>query len=191
MSSLQFIVSHKFGYVMSLFYSILKFFLWISFLIHFSLTSELFSFHEFVHFLLLNSSLTHGSHIGCRELFPFSCIYWDLSYVQVCCQFWRKFLELLRRKYIPFVLTEMFYKYVQIPFVLWHHLALEFSLYFCLLEKVGHWSHPLFLYKGQYVMVAIILFCFLTNGCSFVWCTIEISFFTLQWYLSLMLRCGF
>jgi hypothetical protein len=76
---------------------------------HFLFSSELLSFHEFASFLLFllfiyNFNLRWSG--GIRKLFQFSCICQDLLCIPVCGQFWRKFHEPPRKRFLLlFVLT--------------------------------------------------------------------------------------
>lgn len=136
-----FIVSHKFGHVVSMFL--------ISFLIsaftHFSLSGELFSFRMFVSFLLflwlLLSSFNLWQSDQMQVLFPFPFICRDLLYIRKCGQFWKMVLKPLTRKHI-LRLGEIFCKYLLTPFGLLYWLApgflcLVFIWMICSLVKVG------------------------------------------------------
>jgi hypothetical protein len=88
-------------------------------LTHFSFTRQLFSFYEFVAFCCFwcwYSALIRCGLIECRVLYQFSCICWDLLCDWVCGQFWRKFWEVPRRRYICLCFGEMFCKYLLGPF---------------------------------------------------------------------------
>jgi hypothetical protein len=87
----DFIVSHMFGYVVYLVSlnatkSLILFLIYV--LIHLSFSRELFSFHEFVSFLLFlcyqYPALIHCGQIGFEVLFQFSCICSIFLWVQVC-----------------------------------------------------------------------------------------------------------
>lgn len=80
------------------------------------------SVHEFVSFLLLIFSFNLVSQIGSRVLFQFACIFRDFLCVWVHGQLWRKFYEVLRRRYILLCFCEMFCKNLWGPFALWQQL---------------------------------------------------------------------
>lgn len=100
--STAFIVSHKSVYVVPSFSlnsikPLIYFF--ISSLTQWSLNIELFSYHEFVGFLLflflLMPRINNGVLIICNGLFWFSCICWGLLCDQVYSQFEGRFCEVL------------------------------------------------------------------------------------------------
>ena len=65
-------------------------------------------------------------------LFQLSCICWDLFCVHIYGQFWRKFSEVLDRRYILLCLGEMFYRYVR---SIWFISSVTFIIFlfnFCL-----------------------------------------------------------
>ena len=93
------------------------------------------------------SALICDDQAGCRLVFIFLKIFWDLLYVQICGQFWRKFHELLRSKYILLCLDKMFCNYLPGSLSLWRQLASVFLCFVsvwmtCLLARVGRWSLP-------------------------------------------------
>lgn len=83
---------------------------------HFSFIRELFTFHDFISFLLflllLMSSLNScGTFIGCRKLFHFSYIYWDLLRMWSILE---KYFEVVRR----FILCVCVYVFQRNPLYL-------------------------------------------------------------------------
>ena len=98
------IVSHKFGYFVSSFSlnskkSLIAFF--ISSLTKFSLSRALFSFHEFCCFSCYwRPALIHSDLIGCMGLLQSSFICWGLIYERLYGYLWRRYHEVLRRRYI-------------------------------------------------------------------------------------------
>ena len=116
--STAFIVSHKFGYDVSTFSlnsrkSLISFF--ISSLTKLSLSRELFSFHEYVGFLmfllLLKSSFNPWWSDKIQLFFQFYCMYRELQCVWICGQFISKFHEVLSRRYIFLYFSWTFSKY--------------------------------------------------------------------------------
>ena len=107
-------------------------------------------------------AFTCGGPRGCRGLFQFSCIYWDLLCDQVCGQFWVKFHNLQRRRYILLGLCERLCKYVWSIWLITAVSSCCFCFVFvwmpCLLVRVGYWSLSLSLCEGQYVIYAVIVF---------------------------------
>jgi hypothetical protein len=105
--STVFIVSHKFGYVITSFSlnskkSLISFFIYS--LTKLSLSRALFNFHVYVGFLLflllLKTSLIQSDLIGGMGLFKPPCICIGLFCDQLYGQFWKRYHEVLRRRYI-------------------------------------------------------------------------------------------
>ena len=103
-----FIVSQRFGYVVASFSlnskkSLISFF--IPSLTKVSLRRVLFSFHVLLAFYYLccywRSALVHGDLIGCMGQLQYFCICWGLFCDQLCGQFWWRYHEMLRRRYVP------------------------------------------------------------------------------------------
>lgn len=150
-----FIVTHKFEYVMCSFILLWKVFNFC--LDPSSFSIELSSFHKFISFLFFcywwYSVLTHGVQVGCRVLFQFYCICWDLLFVRLCGHIWRKFHKMLRRKYIVLCWGEMFCKYLSIWFI---KLVSSGIFLFCLFVRVGFLSVPLSYMGRQHLRVVFL-----------------------------------
>lgn len=98
--STGFVVSRKFGYVMSSFSlnSRKYLFIYLFIFLIFALTQRLFSFHEFAGFLLLlKSTFTPWWSDRMQAVISIFFYLLDLLCDQV---FWRRFPEVLRRVYI-------------------------------------------------------------------------------------------
>ena len=117
------IVSHTFGYVVSLFLlnsrkTLISFF--ISSLTQWWFSSWLFSFHKFVGFLkaelLLKSNFISWWSNKTQVVTDFFLYLWKFFSYRVWCQFLRRFHEMLRRRYILSYLGGMFYRYLLSPF---------------------------------------------------------------------------
>jgi hypothetical protein len=117
-----FIMSHSFGSIVFSFYFILKSFELISSgLVHFSLSSELLGFHEFVRFLLLISSIKSWWSDRMQGI---SLILLYLLRLTLCPNMWSAVgHKLLKRRYILLCLGEIFCKYLLGPFGLCHHFT--------------------------------------------------------------------
>ena len=103
-----FIVSHKFGYVVASFSLNSKKSL-ISFFIPSLTKVSLKSVVQFPRECWLSiiyvvieeqTDLVHGDLIGCMGQFQYFCICWGLFCDLLCGQFWRRYHEVLRRRYI-------------------------------------------------------------------------------------------
>ena len=106
----------------------------ISFLIfvltHFSFTTELFSFHEFISFLFLLFlifSFNQWWLDGMKGIISISLYLLRLAMCPSMLSFWRLFHELLRRKHVHLFLGEVFCKYLLGQFGLLHQFQ-HFSI---------------------------------------------------------------
>jgi hypothetical protein len=118
-------------------FSSIKFliFLWISVMAHFSLSSELFTFHQFMNFCCCwYLALIHGGQVACTVLFQCFCICSELLWVWLLCgQFQRNFHELSRRNYVNLCLNGKIYRCLLAPFDLMMVFNSRISLFnFCL-----------------------------------------------------------
>lgn len=126
----------------------------ISVLIYFSFSSELFSFHEFVRFLmfllLFISSFNPWCSDRMQSVVSIFFSLWALLWAPICGQFWRKFHELQKRSY-SFVFRWKVQRYLLDPFCLLHYLVPAF-LYLVLSGWPVYWwewALLLSMYKGQ------------------------------------------
>lgn len=83
-------------------------------------SKELFSFHKYVHLLifllLLKSTFIPRWSDKTQDVIWFSCICWGLFCDWEYGQFWKRYHELLKRRYILLCLAEMFYRCLLGPF---------------------------------------------------------------------------
>lgn len=83
-------------------------------------SKELFSFHKYVHLLifllLLKSTFIPRWSDKTQGVIWFSCICWGLFCDWEYGQFWKRYHELLKRRYILLCLAEMFYRCLLGPF---------------------------------------------------------------------------
>jgi hypothetical protein len=105
--STAFIASHKFGCIMPSFSLNSKKFLMTLFLPwpsyhwirHYLSSVCMWAFCSFCCYW--RSGIVHEHLIGCMVLFKSACICWGLSCDRLYGQFWRRYHEVLRRRYIP------------------------------------------------------------------------------------------
>jgi hypothetical protein len=110
-------VSRRFGYACVHFNPTIKGF-FIFFLTQFSFSSELFSFHEFVTFLMFLLlifiyCLIWGGQIGFRVLLQLSCVSWDLLMSNYVVNFEESSMSCWERRYVLLCLNKIFCKYVR------------------------------------------------------------------------------
>lgn len=109
-------VFHAFRYIVLVFFFNANLFIFFlnPVLTYFSFSGELLYFYEFVSILLLISRFNTWCSDRIQSVVSFFYICWDLLCVKGCYKFWRRFHEMLRRKYIISCLSEMFCKYLLI-----------------------------------------------------------------------------